>query len=153
LTTELNGTQLNYWLRNQNYLVELSKEKYSVSVNNFMVSYKYPFAVNSNGNELEFFDGNNDNLSLLISDQQPCSIDILGWGKNNMSWNETVKSLKNNVNHELHNLKANTVYQLFIDGRAQQKYTADIKGIIRFDCTVDKKVLKIQMLATDSTVR
>jgi hypothetical protein len=82
----------------------------------------------------------------LISGQQPCSIDILSWGKNNMSWNETFKSMKNNVSHELHNLKANTVYQLFIDGRAQQKYTADIKGIIRFNCTVDKKVLKIFLL-------
>jgi hypothetical protein len=84
---------------------------------------------------------------------QPCSIDILGWGENNMSWNETFKSLKNNVSHELHNLKANTVYQLFINGRARQKYSADMKGIIRFDCNVDKKVLKIQLLANDSTVR
>ena len=111
-----------------------------------MVSYKCPFAVNSVGNELEFFDGNNDNLSLLISGRQPCSIDILGWGKTNMSWNETFRTLKNNVSHELHNLKASTEYQLLIDGRAQQKYTADIKGIIHFDCTVDKKVQKFQML-------
>lgn len=70
-----------------------------------------------------------------------------------MSWNETFKKMKINVSHELHNLKANTVYQLFIDGTARQKYSADIKGIIRFDCTIDKKVLKIQMLATEPTVR
>jgi hypothetical protein len=49
LTAELNGTRLNYWLRDQDYLVELSKEKYSISVNNFTVSYKSPFAVNSKG--------------------------------------------------------------------------------------------------------
>lgn len=153
LTAELNGTRLNYWLRDQNYLLELSKEKYSISVNNFIVSYKHPFAVNSNGNEFEFFDGNNDNSSLLISGAQPISIDILGWEESNMSWNETFKSLNNNVSHELHNLKANTVYQLLINGRARTKYSADIKGIIRFDCTADKKVLKIQLLAKDSTVR
>jgi len=68
-----------------------------------------------------------------------------------MSWNETFISLENNVIHELHNLKANIAYQLFINGRARQKYTADINGIIRFDCTVDKKALKIQMLACRET--
>jgi hypothetical protein len=86
----------------------------------------------------------------MISSQQPCSIDILSWGKNNMSWNETGKSLKNNVHYELYNLKANTVFQLFINGRTQKKYTADMKGTIRFDCPIDKNVLKIQMLAIGS---
>jgi hypothetical protein len=89
----------------------------------------------------------------LISGKPSCSIDILGWGENKMSWNETFISLENNVIHELHNLKANTVYQLFINGRARQKYTADINGIIRFDCANAKKVLKIQLLVTDSAVR
>jgi hypothetical protein len=150
LITELNGTQLNYWLRNQHYIIGLSKEKYSIRVNNFMVSYKFPFAINSNGNELEYFNGNNDYSSLMISSQQPCSIDILSWGKNNMSWDETGKTLKNNVHYELYNLKANTVFQLFINGRTQKKYTADMKGTIRFDCPIVKNVLKIQMLAIDS---
>jgi hypothetical protein len=150
LTTELNGTKLNYWLRNQNYLIGLSKEKYSISANNFMVSYKYPFAINSNGNELEYFNGNDDYFSIKISTQQPCSIDIISWGKNNMSWNETGKNLESYVHYELYNLKAGTVYQLLIDGRTQKKYTSDIKGIIRFDCPIDKNVHKIQILAIGS---
>jgi hypothetical protein len=85
----------------------------------------------------------------MVSGQQPCSIDIHGWGEKNMSWSVTCESLKNKFNYELNNLKPNAEYQLFIDGRTQKKYTADMKGIIRFDCPIDKNVLKIQMLAVD----
>jgi hypothetical protein len=151
LTTELNGTQLNYRLRNQNYVVGLSNEKYSIRVNNFSVSNKHPFAVNTNGNELEYFNGDDDYFSMLISGKQPCSIDILSWGENNMSWNESGKSVKGNIHHELYNLKAKTVYQLFIDGRPQKKYTSDLKGSVSFDCPIDKDGSNIQIVATDST--
>jgi hypothetical protein len=146
LTTELNGTQLKYWLRNQDYVIVLSKEKYSISVNNFSISNKRPFAVNSNGDELEYFNGNNDHFSLKISSKQPCSINILGWKKNNRSWEESGKSPKNDIHHELYNLKVNAVYQLLINSKPIKKYTADIKGIIRFNCLIDKNVFKIQMI-------
>lgn len=146
ITTELNGTQLKYWLRNQNYVIDLSKEKYSISVNDFSVSNKHPFAVNSNGNELEYFNGNDKSFSLKILSKQPCSVDILNWGKNTMSWKETGKNSKNSIYHEVHNLKPNEIYQLFINNRPIKKYTADINGIIHFDCPLDNNVLKIQMI-------
>jgi len=63
-----------------------------------------------------------------------------------MSWVETGKSLKNNIHHELYNLKANAEYQLLINGKPIKKYTAGITGIIRFDCPIDKNILKIQMI-------
>lgn len=146
LTAELNGTQLKYWLRNQNYVIGLSKEKYSISVNNFSVFNEHPFGVNFNGNELEYFNGNSNQCSLKISDKQACSIDILSWGKDNINWEVTGKGLKNNIHHELCNLKATEVYKLFINGKLIKECTADITGIIRFDYPIDKNVLKIQMV-------
>lgn len=146
LTTELQGTQLKYWLRNQNYIIDLSKEKYSISINNFSVSNKHPFAVNCNGNELEYFNGNNNSFSLKISSKQNCSIDILSWEENLMSWKETGKSSKNNIYHEVHNLKPNEIYQLFINNKPIKKYTASLTGIILFDCPINTNVLRIQIV-------
>jgi len=149
LTPELNGTKINYWLRDQDYVIELTKEKYSIYVNDFSVSNKYPFAVNSKGGKLEYFNGEDDRLSLLISDKTPCSIEIVVWGKNNRSWNEIINIPGKEVHHELHNLNANAAYQLIVDGVPQKKYIADASGIIRFDYYLENKSIKIQMLAVD----
>jgi len=146
LTTEINGTQLKYWLRNQNYVIDLSKGKYSISIDNFSVSNKHPFAVNYNGNELEYFNGNNNHFSLKISSKQPCSVDILSWGGNLMSWKETGKNSKNNIYHEVHNLKADEIYEFSINNKPIKKYTASSTGIIRFDCPINKNELRIQIV-------
>lgn len=146
ITNELNGTQLKYWLRNKNYLINLSKEKYTISTDNFSVSNKHPFAVNFNENELEYFNGNKDHFSLKISAQQRCSVDILNWGEDIMSWKETGKSSKSNINHEVHNLKTNTVYRLLINNTPIKKYTSGLTGLIRFDCPLNKDVIRIEVV-------
>lgn len=147
LTTELNGTQLKYWLRNQNYLIDLSKEKYTISIDSFSVSNKHPFGVNCNGNDLEYFKGNNDSFSLKFSSTHWCSVDILSWKENLMNWKETGKSSKNNVYHEVHNLKSNKIYRLFINNKLIKKYTSGLRGIIRFDCPLNKNVIRIEMVS------
>jgi hypothetical protein len=150
LPAELNGTQLKYWLRDKNYIISLSEELFSISVNNFSVSGKYPFAVNTTGNELEYFNGKDDSASLVLSGKQPLSVDIIKWDANNMSWNETGKNLKCNMLHEICNLKSGSLYQLFIDGRPKKKYTADMKGIIRFNYPGDRNMVKFQIIKSDS---
>ncbi len=144
LTEELNGTQLKYWLRNQNYTIHLSKGKYSINIDSFSVSNSHPFAINCNGNELEYFNGSDNQFSLKISSKQACSIDILDWDKNTMSWQETAKSMKNNIHHELYELEANAEYQLFINNKPMGKYIASSEGKIQFDCILSKSTLRIQ---------
>lgn len=145
LTKELDGTKFKYWMRNQEYVIELSKEKYSITINNFCVSNNHPFAVNSDGDVLEYFNGNNEHYSLKISSGQPCLIDILKWGGNSMSWSETGKNQNNLIHHELQSLKVNAVYDLLVNNKLFKKYTADSTGIIRFDYPVGKNIIKVQI--------
>jgi hypothetical protein len=146
LTKELNGTKLKYWLRDQDYVIDLSQEKYTISMNNFSVSDNKPFALNSEGNELEFFNGDDSHCSLKISCGQSCSIDIYNWEDNDMRWKETVSRQNGNINHEIFNLKPNTVYQLLVNGNAVAEYTADNTGIISFDCLMEEVISEIQLV-------
>ncbi len=52
LIPELNGTRLNYWLRNQLFIIELSMNDYAVTVNGVTVSDTRPFAIDDKGNRL-----------------------------------------------------------------------------------------------------
>lgn len=143
LTSELNGTRLKYWLRNQDYVIDLSKEKCSVRVGQFSVSGTAPFGVNARENVLEYFNGNNDHFSLRIESAPACSIDVLTWTKNEMRWKETGKKSNHTIKYEVHHLIANETYQLFVNNKPAKKYTADINGILHFDCVINN-VLKIQ---------
>jgi hypothetical protein len=147
LTSELNGTQLKYRLRGQEYLIGLSKGNYSVGTGIFSVSDTGPFGVNSIGNELEYFNGNDNYYSLKISAAQACSVDIQNWGKNNMRWKETGKRVKDIIHHELFNLNPEGVYQLIVNGKSVKEYTADNEGIIRFDCNVGSDISDIRVIS------
>jgi hypothetical protein len=146
LTMELNGTQLKYWLRDQNYVIDLSTEKYSIHANGFSVSNDHPFAVNSHGNEFEYFNGNDDHYSLKISSKQSCSVDILRWEEDLMSWKEGGKNSKGDVHHEVRDLKASGRYELFINDKSIKKYTASSRGVVRFNCLIKNNIVTIQMI-------
>lgn len=144
LTSDLNGTRLKYWFRNQDYLINLSKEEYSITVNNFSVSNKYPFGINYHDNKIDYFNGNKNSICLRVTTKQPCSIDILKWGENIRSWKQTVRDSMNNVNYEIQGLNINEIYELSINNKPIKKYTTDLTGIINFECFAGENVLKIQ---------
>jgi hypothetical protein len=145
LTTDLNGTRLKYWLRNQVYMIGLSAGEYSIHVNHFTVTGAHPFAVHSNENILEYFDGDEDHFSLRLSGLQSGSVNIQVWTNKHMRWEEKAEGVNGKVHHELHNLSPNAVYQLTINGMSEQQYTAGPAGSIRFDHPAGKKVLKMEM--------
>jgi hypothetical protein len=146
LTSELDSTQIRYWLRNQSYVIKLTKEEYSIDINNFSVLNNHPFALNSTGNDLEYFNGNDSSFSLKILTNQHFTVDIITWGENYMSWKETGNRLNSNIHHELRNLRENEIYQLLINGKLIQKYTADSTGIIGFDIPIGTETLTIKMI-------
>jgi hypothetical protein len=139
LVRELDGTQFNYWLRGQVYTIGLSSHEYSIGVNHFSVSDRRPFAVHSSGNELEYFSGDNNRASLKISGAS-CSIVILQWGKEVRQWKETGPA---SLHHVVQDLDAGGDYQLFINDQPGKKYTADEKGIIRFDGPAENTLFKV----------
>lgn len=145
LTKDLNGTKIKYGLRNQDYEIKLSQGRYSIAAKNFSVSNNKPFAVNYNGNELEYFNANDNHVSLKISGGQTCFIDIVNWDVNSMEWKENGSGPKGMIRHELYNLKPNAVYQLFINDQPVKQYTPDVDGIIRFEYPIDQNIIKIQV--------
>lgn len=146
LTKELSGTIVKYWLRNQNYIIDLSTEVYSIKMDSFLVSNNHPFAVNCSRNKLEYFNGNNSRFSLKILSKRYCSIDILNWGKNFMIWKETSNNPGGNIDHEVFNLKPNKKYQLYINNKPSEKLITNLSGMIRFNCPAGKNILEIQQI-------
>jgi hypothetical protein len=145
LTADLNGTKIKYRLRNQDYVIGLSQEKYSIGANSIAISGSKPFAVNISGEKLEYFNGDERAASLCISDAKSLSIDILNWDEHARQWKESGSNLKKTVRHELHNLKPDTGYQLTVNDKPIKQYTADSAGILRFDYPVDENILRIQV--------
>ncbi|MCX6225250.1 MAG: GH116 family glycosyl hydrolase, partial [Bacteroidia bacterium] len=145
LTKELNGTKIKYWLRNQDYVIDLSKEKYSIAANSFSASSTKPFAVNITVNKLEYFNAGDPRISMSITGAQSCFIEIVSWEDNNRQWKEIGSNPKRTIHHELLNLKPDTVYQLLVNDKPLKQYTSDAEGIIHFEYPVDHNILNIQV--------
>ena len=143
LTNDLNGTKIKYWLRNQNYVIDLSQEKYSIAADNISVTGSKPFAVNISREKLEYFNGDESAVSLSISGAESLTINIVNWDAKARQWTETGGNLKKTVQHELHNLQPNAGYQLIVNDKHVRQLTADATGILRFDYPVDQNMVKI----------
>jgi len=145
LTKELNGTKIKYWLRDQDYVIDLSQEKYSISLKDFRISGSQPFAANIDNEVLEFFNGDESAASLQISGSQTCNVDIVVWDTTSRLWIENAGHLKKNIRHELHHLKPNADYQLIVNDKPVRQITADESGILRFEYSVGQDVLKMEV--------
>ncbi len=145
LTKDLNRTKIKYWLRNQDYVIDLSQEQYSIAANNLFIAGSNPFAVNISGEKLEYFNGDEPAVSLILSGAKALTINMVKWDVNTRQWTETGSNLTKTVQHELHQLKPNAGYQLFVNDKPLRKITADAAGILRFDYPVDQNMLTIQV--------
>ncbi len=68
LTSELNGTRLNYWLRGKTYHLELSSNDYSAAVDNFSIRARQPFGINTRAGAPP---GASEHLAHTLSVKQP----------------------------------------------------------------------------------
>ena len=57
MTAQLNGTQIKYRMRNQDYSIQLSLNDYSMSSNLFTVNSSLNFSMNTEENRLFYFNG------------------------------------------------------------------------------------------------
>ena len=81
LTPQLSGTQLKYWLRGQNYLIDLKTNDYGVTVGEFTVRDKRAFAVNVKHDTLSYFHGDRKTPSMTVTraNGEPLEIRIETW--------------------------------------------------------------------------
>ncbi len=145
LTSDLNGTKIKYWLRNKDYVIDLSQEKYSITANNICVTGSKPFAVNISGDKLEYFNGGEFSVSMSISGSKSLNLDMVSWDENGRQWTETGSDQKSTIRHELHHMKPNAEYQLTVNDKQIRKITADPAGILRFDYEVGPSSMAFQV--------
>lgn len=146
LTSELDGTHFKYWLRDQEYIIDLAMDRYSIRAGNVSISNKLPFAVNYNGKTIEYFNGDKDRSSLSISAQQPCAIEVLEWTAARMSWKEAGKNTGGHTRYELHDLTANDAYQLVINNKTVKEFVVNPSGTLTFDCPANTHGSAIQLI-------
>jgi len=139
MTKELDGTQLKYWLRNQDYIIDLSCDDYAVTVNNFKIRAKTDFAINSAGNVVEYFKGSRKApaLSITKSTTDPLEINIDYWicCKYKMKWTESSTNAKTETIHVIDGLQPGATYELYNNGELLESITSNSSGSINFTYT------------------
>ena len=124
----------------------LGKEKYCISTAHHSLSTGHSFAANFNIDGLEYFKGENDGYSMKISGTRSCSVNILDWGRDTMSWKESGKSRKVEVRHELRNLEPGGTYILDINGKTGKELVAGPDGYAVFDGCLRKNLTTIRVV-------
>jgi hypothetical protein len=140
LVPEIEGTQLKFWLRGQEYRIGLSLDDYAVAVGEFTVRDRKPFAVNLDGRTLEYFKGANSGAALAVtaSDREPLVLTVGSWpdtAAGARRWSETCGKAGATARHIVSGLVPNTVYRLLRNGSPADLPRSDASGRLVFDCT------------------
>ena len=137
LTPELSGTQLKYWLRNQTYLIDLKTDDYGVTVDEFTVRDKKPFAVDVRQHTLDYFSGTRKTPSMTItcSNHEPLDVRIETWPAEQTGarkWTESSRPAGTNVRHIVADLPPRTKWQFSCNGKFVETLLSDDEGKIAF---------------------
>ena len=146
ITEDLAGTQIKYNYRNQKLLIDLAINKYAVSNNQFKIISKTDFGFYSQGNELRYFNGNNNSASLKVrtSTKQNLTLDIQMWTSTQMSWMQSFENAHSgNIIYQLNNLKPGADYSISVNDKIIKKLRSDTDGSLLFTCEIDSNRNKI----------
>ena len=146
ITEDLAGTQIKYNYRNQKLLIDLAINKYAVSNNQFKIISKTDFGFYSQGNELRYFNGNNNTASLKVrtSTKQNLTLDIQMWTSTQMSWMQSFENAHSgNIICQLNNLKPGADYSISVNDKIIKKLRSDTDGSLLFTCEIDSNRNKI----------
>ena len=142
LTPDLNGTRLNYKLRNQSYVFDLSTRGSRMTVEDFAVQDAEPFALNVKGDTADFFPGSRSApaLSVKRSGRAPVEIGIDAWPASltgTREWRESCAERGMVLQHVVSELQPRAVYSLVCNGRTVGSFNADEAGRIAFKRKLD----------------
>ena len=142
MTEQLNGTHINYRLRNQDYLIQLSLNDYSMRANYFTVSSSENFSMNTEANILSWFSAKESLPSMMLTrdKQSPLLLKILTWNnKNNSKMKWQIVSELNTVEtgYDIFRLKARKNYQILLNNKIYKSVKSDSGGKISFSITAE----------------
>lgn len=145
LTPELNGTLLKYHYHDQLLTIGLNMDGHSVSDGRFKLSAKQAFGFSSSGNQLYYFDGNNERPSLCIGNAGQAEVAINSWTHTHKEWQVRLKKgHEETVTYTIDQLLPNTQYKLTVNGKAIMAPRSNGKGGISFN---RKPVNKIELFS------
>lgn len=138
LTPQLNGTRLEYELRNQRHSVTLSVNDYAVTVEGWSVRAHTRFGIAASPNSLSYFYENAATPAMMISisDARPVEIAIMEWGNTAGQprvWSEKASAPKTPLTHTLFDLAPNTLYAVCVNGEDTARARSDDTGKLTFD--------------------
>jgi hypothetical protein len=141
LTAELDGTRLRYQLRGQSYVIDLSTAGSRMAVDDFAVVAAEPFALNAQGDIVEFFPGSRSTpaLSVTRSRRAPVGIEIESWPADpaeSRMWTESALGKGVAAGHLVSGLQPEAVYELRCEGRKVASFKANAAGRIEFKRTL-----------------
>lgn len=144
MTSELNGTMVNYWFRNQTYKIQLSSNDYSLSANSFLIRSPGCFGMYTEGDSLFYFNQNNPTPAFILTRDKPSGVQvkIIHWDndpKKNKKW--TIQSLSGSTksDFEICLLNAGFNYSVLKNGIAWSVEKSDRSGKISFSCNTDSE--------------
>ena len=140
LTDELNGTRLNYQHRGKDYQITLNVADYAMEVGGCTVRSRKPFAINMDGETLEYFNESSQTNAMAITrlSSELLEVTIRSWpeaGTETRSWTEAGKR-GGRVRHVISNLPPNRSYRLSRNGRKKDFLRSDGLGRVGFDSTL-----------------
>ncbi|MBI4328061.1 MAG: hypothetical protein HY674_22750, partial [Chloroflexi bacterium] len=138
LTPELDGTQIKYWLRGRQYVIDLQASGSRIAVDGFAVCDPRPFAVNVTRDAAEYFSGGRKRPSLTLSRPagHPLEVCIEAWsdsGTGRRRWTESGPA--SSARHIVWDLQPNTGYTLYVNGALVKRLRTDGSGRAAFRST------------------
>jgi len=131
LSSELDGTELNYNFRGQRLNISLDNDKYAVSNKVFKVVSPRSFGFYATKGQLSYFDRNSTKASLQITSAQPLTIEIKNWDHHKVEFSATTtKASAQPVSYLVRQLQADTYYSVSTDGTDAKKVKSDKNGDI-----------------------
>jgi len=142
LTEELNGTRVKYWLRGQDYMLQLAMGSYTMSANSFSIHSTVNFGMHSNNNQLLYFPGNASSAALKISRDKlaEVKVNIEQWNNSNdedKKWKVSSPGAKAvTLHYEIFSLPDGS-YSLLKNDKPFLNGKSDRQGRISFNSTIN----------------
>jgi hypothetical protein len=137
ITPELSGTQLKYWLRGQDYVIDLKTDDYGITVDKFTLRDKKAFAVDAKQNTLRYFRAaaKTPSMTLVRSNAEPLAILIETWPVDHTGarkWIELCSQAATDVRHVVADLPPRTRWELSRNGAPAESLQSDDEGRVVF---------------------
>jgi hypothetical protein len=138
LVLELNGTELRYGLRGEEYTISLSVGHYAIAARGCVVRDERPFGVNIGESGLEYFPGTSATAALAVHVPEGATLELEAgeWSEvpsDRRTWSETCRKAPTVAEHVISGLRPNASYALYRNGqRMNGSVRSDAAGRARF---------------------